>query len=388
MTLFSSTELNAFDSFLTDLVATDQSVLHPSPSLSGTTPCSTTTATTAAVSNDSSDAPPDQYMFSSPNTSIWADRQYPWTYRARSHLADRPSLMEKSKSPSIPYDTFRSYTSSDFDCAPHLPEYAHIMDVTRWTIDAGTDQLSARLETKETERLEANLTNLSTPAAYLVPSSPPVPPPPPVEPYIDSALSSSSQPTSAHIPAYAFPLSPAYPGLLTATQKRANHIHSEKKRRETIKKRTEALCGIVPGLRALCFIKEEQEEEAAGAAAAAMVQESLRDDDNQTTGKKRKKNQKMVGRRGRRSEEDRERLSFKIGGPKSEKIILIKTIEHLRTLQANRRGLLTRLNHLRQQGLSRGLPTDVLGTDRSSEWDFPWKMAEREDREDVLEEAA
>ena len=95
------------------------------------------------------------------------------------------------------------------------------------------------------------------------------------------------------------------PALLSPSQKKANHIQSEQKRRANIRRGYDALCETVPALREA--IRLEEEEQAAQAAA-----------DSRSKGRKknRKKNaalsdgaEKMDGR----------------AGPKSENVVLQKS---------------------------------------------------------------
>ncbi|KAG1744044.1 uncharacterized protein EDB91DRAFT_1246926 [Suillus paluster] len=97
--------------------------------------------------------------------------------------------------------------------------------------------------------------------------------------------------------------------LLSPSQKKANHIQSEQKRRANIRRGYEALCDIVPALRE-AMLAEAMEEEETGA------------------------NGKKAGRRrgrGKAGNEDGEKVDGR-AGPKSEHVVLSKTIDYVTEL--------------------------------------------------------
>ncbi|KAG0694919.1 hypothetical protein DFH29DRAFT_957731 [Suillus ampliporus] len=96
--------------------------------------------------------------------------------------------------------------------------------------------------------------------------------------------------------------------LLSPSQKKANHIQSEQKRRANIRRGYEALCDIVPALRE-AMLAEAMEEEELGA------------------------NGKKAGRRRckGRAGEDGEKIDGR-AGPKSEHVVLSKTIDYVTEL--------------------------------------------------------
>jgi len=96
---------------------------------------------------------------------------------------------------------------------------------------------------------------------------------------------------------------------LSPSQKRANHIQSEQKRRANIRRGYEALCDTVPALREA--IRKEDEEAAAVMADAGSG--SLRN----STRKKKAKN----------TNDDGEKIDGR-AGPRSENIVLQKSREH------------------------------------------------------------
>ncbi|CUA76066.1 hypothetical protein RSOLAG22IIIB_02073 [Rhizoctonia solani] len=114
------------------------------------------------------------------------------------------------------------------------------------------------------------------------------------------------------------------PKLLTKDQKKRNHIHSEQKRRATIRHGYALLCEEVPSLRL------------AIAAAEADDAEHVVDGE----GRRRRRP------RGRSFAADGERLDGR-AGPRSESVVLVKTIDHLKDLLATRQELLSRVQELR-----------------------------------------
>jgi len=97
--------------------------------------------------------------------------------------------------------------------------------------------------------------------------------------------------------------------LLSASQKRANHIQSEQKRRANIRRGYEALCEAVPTLKEA--IRKEEEE------AAAMLTNAGSGSSRNAARKKKAKN----------TNDDGERLDGR-AGPRSENIVLQKSREH------------------------------------------------------------
>ncbi|KAG8697753.1 hypothetical protein FRC12_009253 [Ceratobasidium sp. 428] len=123
------------------------------------------------------------------------------------------------------------------------------------------------------------------------------------------------------------------PKLLSKDQKKKNHIHSEQKRRATIRKGYALLCEEVPSLRMAIAAAEADEAEQAG------------DGD----GRRRRRS------RGRASTTDGERLDGR-AGPRSESVVLVKTIDHLKDLLASRQELVARVQELRAGGLGGDSP--------------------------------
>ncbi|KZT18127.1 hypothetical protein NEOLEDRAFT_1143796 [Neolentinus lepideus HHB14362 ss-1] len=124
------------------------------------------------------------------------------------------------------------------------------------------------------------------------------------------------------------PSQSAKPALLTPTQKKANHIQSEQKRRANIRRGYEALCDTVPALRE-AIAKEEEENR---------VREEGAEGTRKNKGKKGKK--KRV--------EEVEKLDGR-AGPRSENIVLQKTIDYITDLVGERAALLARLHRARSR---------------------------------------
>lgn len=107
--------------------------------------------------------------------------------------------------------------------------------------------------------------------------------------------------------------------LLSASQKKANHIQSEQKRRANIRRGYEALCETIPALREAI----RAEEEANSALGSG--------------GKKRRRN---------RAGDDGEKTDGR-AGPRSENIVLAKTVEYIEHLLAQRQHFTERLQRAR-----------------------------------------
>lgn len=108
----------------------------------------------------------------------------------------------------------------------------------------------------------------------------------------------------------------ARPALLSASQKRANHIQSEQKRRANIRKGYEALCETVPALRE-AIRKEEEEAAAAGGSTRPTVVTSVKAGGGKRRKSKAVEDDKLDGR----------------AGPKSENVVLQKSVFSLSLLQ-------------------------------------------------------
>ncbi|KAG5647349.1 hypothetical protein DXG03_000417 [Asterophora parasitica] len=153
---------------------------------------------------------------------------------------------------------------------------------------------------------------------------------------------------------------PQKPALLTASQKKANHIQSEQKRRANIRRGYEALCECVPALREA--IREEEE-------AMAAANNSSRNGPSAATSSSRRK--------GKAAVKGEEKIDGR-AGPRSENVVLSKTIDYINELMEERSALLARL-HSARSTLPPGHPAlipDTQYTDEGEEgplWQREWK---------------
>ncbi|KDQ57362.1 hypothetical protein JAAARDRAFT_35993 [Jaapia argillacea MUCL 33604] len=158
---------------------------------------------------------------------------------------------------------------------------------------------------------------------------------------------------------------PSKPPLLTASQKKANHIQSEQKRRANIRRGYEALCDTVPALREA--IKKEEEE----ARLAKKNGEKVESDKGAKKGKRRGKK----GANGNGNVEDGERADGR-AGPRSENVVLQKTIDYIQDLLSDRTVLLTRLQRARSMLFPAHpalMPSQTrLGPDGKPLWEREW----------------
>ncbi|GAA6062812.1 hypothetical protein JCM10212_001544 [Sporobolomyces blumeae] len=172
------------------------------------------------------------------------------------------------------------------------------------------------------------------------------------------------------------------PALLTSEQKKLNHIASEQKRRAAIRKGYDGLCQVVPVLRVAVEEFEERVKNLGHANGAGTAGGS--------TGKggKRKKGKGTAGDGiGALSKTGALMGGIQVGGekidgragPKSEAVVLSKTVDHVRTLLSDRSALLERLSEA--YGRAAKLGVDVpLSTDGQA-WDEPWDGSDEESDE-------
>ncbi|SDA01430.1 BZ3500_MvSof-1268-A1-R1_Chr10-1g02658 [Microbotryum saponariae] len=128
------------------------------------------------------------------------------------------------------------------------------------------------------------------------------------------------------------------PGLLTAEQKKANHIASEQKRRAAIRHGYETLCVIVPSLRAAIEEFDERVKKLSAVKKGAVP----------TNDSKTSSSSKTEGGSGPLSggiEIGGEKIDGR-AGPKSEAVVLGKTVDHLRDVLRERKELLERMANL------------------------------------------
>lgn len=120
--------------------------------------------------------------------------------------------------------------------------------------------------------------------------------------------------------------------LLTEAEKKANHIASEQKRRANIRKGYEMLCAGVPALREA--LEKDEGEDTGGEGGAA-------------------------GDNGGSYEVGGERLDGR-AGPRSEAVVLGKSVEHLRHLLEIHRDLRSRRDHARLKLARKSFSVDLL----------------------------
>ncbi|KAJ6458888.1 hypothetical protein DFH09DRAFT_1501071 [Mycena vulgaris] len=155
-------------------------------------------------------------------------------------------------------------------------------------------------------------------------SFPPDLPPSPVPPRRPSPKRAETAPASVPPPKRRTAPPPAKPALLSPSQKKANHIQSEQKRRANIRRGYEALCESVPALR-----------------------DAIREEEALTATQHPPPSSK--GRRGRgRGREDgaADKVDGR-AGPRSENVVLSKTIDYMTELLSEREALSARLDRAR-----------------------------------------
>ncbi|KAJ7678994.1 hypothetical protein DFH06DRAFT_1290806 [Mycena polygramma] len=154
---------------------------------------------------------------------------------------------------------------------------------------------------------------------------------------------------------------PSKPALLSPSQKKANHIQSEQKRRANIRRGYEALCEAVPALR-----------------------DAIREEEALTASQHPPANAKGKRGRGRgRAEDGGEKVDGR-AGPRSENVVLSKTIDYMSELLADRDALRSRLERARS-ALPPGHPAR---TPLQSEplWEREWKGGAGQPDEDAEDE--
>ncbi|KAF9267971.1 hypothetical protein L218DRAFT_854748 [Marasmius fiardii PR-910] len=154
--------------------------------------------------------------------------------------------------------------------------------------------------------------------------------------------------------------------LLSPSQKKANHIQSEQKRRANIRRGYEALCETVPALREA--IRQEETQQTSGV------------DGSKGSVKARR------GRgRGKVDEGTGEKIDGR-AGPRSENIVLSKTIEYINELLKDRETLLGRLHRIKLS-LGPNHPSNLNSNSGPPLWERVWtggsgKDADAEDEEE------
>ncbi|GAA6009310.1 uncharacterized protein JCM10292_006661 [Rhodotorula paludigena] len=176
------------------------------------------------------------------------------------------------------------------------------------------------------------------------------------------------------------------PALLTAEQKKANHIASEQKRRAAIRAGYDGLCEVVPALKAAVDEFEERVRKVALASGAASAQAQAIAQAASAGGPVPRRK----GGRGRDGESTTGALMGGIhvggekidgrAGPKSEAVVLSKTVEHLRLLLSTRADLLDRLGSAHTRAAAHGVSlAPPAEQPYGSEWTEKWDDAMRDE---------
>ncbi|KAF9478312.1 hypothetical protein BDN70DRAFT_860292 [Pholiota conissans] len=158
----------------------------------------------------------------------------------------------------------------------------------------------------------------------------------------------------------------AKPTLLSPDQKKANHIQSEQKRRANIRRGYEALCETVPALREAIREEEEAERRTRAIAGNGGHNGSNGGGGGRAGGGRKKRS----GKKGALDEKDKDRMDGR-AGPRSENVVLSKTIDHIQSLIADRSALLVRL-HRARSSLPPGHPA-LTPLVPDPPWEREWK---------------
>ncbi|KAF8843732.1 hypothetical protein BDN67DRAFT_988269 [Paxillus ammoniavirescens] len=143
--------------------------------------------------------------------------------------------------------------------------------------------------------------------------------------------------------------------LLSPSQKKANHIQSEQKRRANIRRGYDALCETVPALREACQAEDEQN----------LANDKTR---NRRKGKGKAKN------------DDGEKIDGR-AGPRSENVVLSKTIDYINELLSEREALMQRF-HVARSTLPVDHPLLRPQPDTPSPWERKWTGGEKKEGDD------
>lgn len=127
-------------------------------------------------------------------------------------------------------------------------------------------------------------------------------------------------------------ITPSKPSLLSPSQKKANHIQSEQKRRANIRRGYEALCEVVPALReAIRGEESAKQAEAEGGAGGS-------DEAGGDTKKTRPKKKRRPNKRADDSEAGQDIGGLKLdgrAGPRSENVVLQKSTYSILSFKVN-----------------------------------------------------
>ncbi|KAK7691055.1 hypothetical protein QCA50_006158 [Cerrena zonata] len=285
----------------------------------------------------SSNPPTNQYSygFGTPGSASWSQSQFPVPGQIP-HSHSDPALRHHvhSQSPSSP---------SPFAPPDHSVQYGHrLPSIQHQSAPAGLSQQSVSTSKRSLDH-SADPTSSKRRRSTVMEGDLDMRPPPIVT--LPPASTSSTRSTSTSSSTSVTPTSehPQQGGqaglqprqtLLSPSQKRANHIQSEQKRRANIRRGYEALCEAVPALR-----EAIKAEECTGNIPDPSSSKS------RTTNKKKKK-----GKATEVLEDDSKSGGLGLdgrAGPRSENVVLQKTIDHLNALLGERTELAQRLQYAR-----------------------------------------
>ena len=142
--------------------------------------------------------------------------------------------------------------------------------------------------------------------------------------------------------------------LLTTEEKKANHIASEQKRRANIRKGYELLCDIVPSLREALEREASSKTKSRDDGGDDSGSDAGSDDEDKKGSKSPSKKKKGAGAAGKKGDNDGgggieidgEKIDGR-AGPRSEAVVLMKSLDHIGALVEQYRGLLGRRNRAR-----------------------------------------
>ncbi|KAG9224546.1 hypothetical protein CCMSSC00406_0002303 [Pleurotus cornucopiae] len=155
----------------------------------------------------------------------------------------------------------------------------------------------------------------------------------------------SSRPGSSHASMASLHPNPSHtasskPALLSPSQKKANHIQSEQKRRANIRRGYEALCQTVPALREAI----RDEEMGKGGKGSANGDADMDFEDDKST--RRSTRSKRTRGKTTKDEAANDKVDGR-AGPRSENVVLSKTIDYITELLAEQSTLLDRMRTAR-----------------------------------------
>lgn len=309
MSLLTPTESNAFQSFLSSMDSYSDSFMAPEWNVYGEVSETPGKETLAKATKDLMSL--DAVKWGNPPRSAGLDEHSPQSLiqngTTSPHTLFSYIKQQQSRHQQTSNDSHRPQSPS-ITIAPHrtvsAPSPPHADDVPSASSSPASIPMSA---------------SPPTPYEYY-PPQPPVPLANSKRPSQDDTHNSSNKrPRPSHASSSSSSNSaPApKPALLSPSQKKANHIQSEQKRRANIRRGYEALCDTVPALREAIRLEDEACGSGAGTSAAG--------NSKQTAASKGKKKG-----RGKIMSDDGEKIDGR-AGPRSENVVLQKSsyLSHL-----------------------------------------------------------